>query len=273
MFMQLLQKIFSFVRNGRLSAPHLAGYQGSSFEGSITRALVVLCLFGWPFLAFGSQCANTPNSTWTVDCQAWGVRIDPKLIDPKLNDPKLTDPRDQQLLPLGQRSESGLKSPARPLGQTVTRQPIGLFSELQQRVAVVSDQVAIASRLNQIDPLLVHAVIYVESRFRPGAVSRVGALGLMQVMPATGKRYGIRQAHEELTDATRNIDTGVAHLAMLNKLYQGDLSLVLAAYNAGEGAVKRYGNRVPPFAETQAYVRDVTALYMALQLAVQEAAQ
>lgn len=116
-----------------------------------------------------------------------------------------------------------------------------------------------ASQRHQLDPTLVAALMYVESRYRPDARSPKGALGLMQLMPATAARYGVRSA-TDLLDPRTNIDTGVRHLRMLHDRYDGRLALMLAAYNAGEGAVDRYGQRVPPFAETEAYVRRITAL-------------
>lgn len=104
---------------------------------------------------------------------------------------------------------------------------------------------------------LLHAVIKVESNYNPSAVSPKGATGLMQLMPETGKRYGVT----ELTDPQSNIDGGAKYLRFLLDLFNQDLSLALAGYNAGENAVKRYNNSIPPYAETQDYVRKVTELY------------
>lgn len=104
---------------------------------------------------------------------------------------------------------------------------------------------------------LLHAVIKVESNYNPNAVSPKGATGLMQLMPETGKRYGVT----ELTDPQSNIDGGAKYLRFLLDLFNQDLSLALAGYNAGENAVKRYNNSIPPYAETQDYVRKVTELY------------
>lgn len=104
---------------------------------------------------------------------------------------------------------------------------------------------------------LLHAVIKVESNYNPSAVSPKGATGLMQLMPETGKRYGVT----ELTDPQSNIDGGAKYLRFLLDLFNQDLSLALAGYNAGENAVKRYNNSIPPYTETQDYVRKVTELY------------
>ncbi|MFL9584723.1 lytic transglycosylase domain-containing protein [Stenotrophomonas sp. AB1(2024)] len=108
-----------------------------------------------------------------------------------------------------------------------------------------------------VDARLLHAIVTVESAYNPQARSHAGALGLMQVIPATGKRFGA----SDLFDPLQNLRAGTAYLVWLKRRFGGDLTLVLAAYNAGEGAVQRHGNRVPPFAETRRYVEKVSALY------------
>lgn len=110
-----------------------------------------------------------------------------------------------------------------------------------------------------MDARLLHAIVSVESAYNPHARSHAGALGLMQVIPATGKRFGA----DDLFDPLQNLRAGAAYLVWLNKRFGGDLELMLAAYNAGEGAVQRHGNRIPPFKETRQYVARVTALYRA----------
>ena len=106
------------------------------------------------------------------------------------------------------------------------------------------------ARRHGVDAQLVRSVILVESNFNPAAVSRKGARGLMQLMPGTAQRYGVKNVH----DAVENIRGGVAYLSDLLTAYRGDLTLALAAYNAGEGAVQRHAG-VPPYPETQEYVR------------------
>ena len=108
-----------------------------------------------------------------------------------------------------------------------------------------------------IDPALVKAVAHVESRFNTAAVSPKGATGVMQMMPATAARYGAKQ----LKDARINLDAGTRHLKDLLAQYDGNLPLALAAYNAGGGAVKRYGKNIPPFRETMLYVPEVLTHY------------
>lgn len=113
-----------------------------------------------------------------------------------------------------------------------------------------------------VDPALVHAVIAQESSYNPNALSPAGAAGLMQLMPATAADYGLTP--EQRFDPALNIRAGVRHLKYLQGLFPGDLDLVLAAYNAGQGTVMRYGRQVPPFRETQHYVRTVQADYYLL---------
>lgn len=113
---------------------------------------------------------------------------------------------------------------------------------------------------HSIDPLVLHAVIYQESRYRPQAVSHVGARGLMQIMPGTGLGLGVRHTAHLLDPAT-NVDAGARYLKQMWTRFGGRFDLVLAAYNAGPGAVIKYGYRVPPYRETQDYVAKVTARY------------
>jgi len=114
-----------------------------------------------------------------------------------------------------------------------------------------------AALTHKVDPALVHAVITAESAYNPTAVSPKGAVGLMQLMPDTARRYGVKDSK----DPQANILGGVQYLNDLIALFKGDLKLVLAAYNAGENAVARFGGQIPPFAETRAYVPKVMGMY------------
>lgn len=115
-----------------------------------------------------------------------------------------------------------------------------------------SDLIDRHARARGLDPALVDAVVRAESGYRPEAVSPKGAVGLMQIMPDTGRRFGAR----DLESPEDNLRAGTAYLGYLLGRF-GDLSLALAAYNAGEGAVLRYGNRIPPYPETRAYVQAI----------------
>lgn len=117
-----------------------------------------------------------------------------------------------------------------------------------------------AAAESQIEADLLRAVIVVESGFDPKAVSPKGARGLMQLMPATARAYGARDA----SDPAQNVRAGARYLAELIARYESDLELALAAYNAGETAVERHGGRVPPFAETRRYIPKVMRVYDSL---------
>jgi soluble lytic murein transglycosylase-like protein len=121
----------------------------------------------------------------------------------------------------------------------------------------------IASVANEfgLDAELLHAIVRTESNYDASAVSSKGAIGLMQVMPETGRRFGF----EDLRDPRMNLSAGAAYLKWLLDRFGDDLELALAAYNAGEGAVERYGLSVPPFAETRGYVGAVMARYRVSQ--------
>ena len=132
------------------------------------------------------------------------------------------------------------------------------------RVISLAPALTEAARINQIDPLLLHAIAHVESRHNAQAVSPAGARGAMQVMPATARRFGVTDPERSLHDPETNLRASAALLRTLRERYGDDLRLVLAAYNAGEGAVEKYGRAVPPFPETQAYVKNVLAVYRRL---------
>ncbi|TXK23318.1 lytic transglycosylase domain-containing protein [Ottowia sp. GY511] len=117
-----------------------------------------------------------------------------------------------------------------------------------------------AARAHDIDPLLLHAIARVESRHQPNAVSHAGAHGLMQVIVPTARRFGVGAA-QQLRDPETNLDVSARYLKTLQQRFGNDLPLVLAAYNAGEGAVEKYGRKIPPYRETQGYVRKVIAEY------------
>ena len=115
-----------------------------------------------------------------------------------------------------------------------------------------------ASRIYDIPYALLLAIMHAESHFNPDAVSPAGAVGLMQIMPPTGVRYGVSY---NLADPIKNIDVGARYLKDLLQLFKGDTELAVAAYNSGEGAVLKYGRRIPPYPETRAYVPKVMRLY------------
>jgi soluble lytic murein transglycosylase-like protein len=110
---------------------------------------------------------------------------------------------------------------------------------------------------NGVDPVLLYAIMHRESSFRRMAVSPKGARGLMQLMPGTAARFGV----SNIFDPRQNIEGGARYVRFLLDTFGGDVRLALAGYNAGEGAVMKYGNRVPPYSETQEYVRRIYERY------------
>jgi soluble lytic murein transglycosylase-like protein len=125
--------------------------------------------------------------------------------------------------------------------------------QLKGDIATYDDLITQASERYRIDSALVKAIIKAESNFNHRAVSPVGARGLMQLMPATAATLQVKDSFHPET----NIDGGVRYLRYLMNMFNGNLPLVLAAYNAGENAVMRHNNRIPPYPETQTYVKRV----------------
>src|SRR6476659_1764176 len=114
-----------------------------------------------------------------------------------------------------------------------------------------------SGKRNSVDPLLLYSIMHQESSFKPRAVSYKGARGLMQLMPPTAVRFGVTN----IWDPKQNIEGGARYMRFLLDLFAGDVNLALAGYNAGEGAVLKYGYNVPPYSETQEYVRRIGRRY------------
>jgi soluble lytic murein transglycosylase-like protein len=129
------------------------------------------------------------------------------------------------------------------------------FGTVRLNTDAYSEEIREASARYGVDEAVVRAIIHAESAFRPNARSHAGAQGLMQLIPATAARFGVADAY----DPKQNISGGVQYLAWLTKRFGGDLTLIAAGYNAGEGAVDKYGG-VPPYKETQRYVQRVGQL-------------
>jgi hypothetical protein len=154
--------------------------------------------------------------------------------------------------------------PAEPANAAPARGPSRPLTRDGLRVLSLVPALTAAAREHGLDPLLLHAIAHVESRHNAAAISPAGARGVMQVMPTTGQRFGVTDPERSLLNAETNVRAGAAYLRTLTERYGADLSRVLAAYNAGEGAVAKY-NGVPPYRETQNYVHDVTAIYRRLR--------
>jgi soluble lytic murein transglycosylase-like protein len=114
-----------------------------------------------------------------------------------------------------------------------------------------------SGKRNSVDPLLLYSIMHQESTFKPRAMSNKGARGLMQLIPPTASRFGVTN----IWDPKQNIEGGARYMRFLLDLFAGDVRLALAGYNAGEGAVMKYGYQVPPYSETQEYVRRIGRRY------------
>lgn len=135
--------------------------------------------------------------------------------------------------------------------------PASTLAEMNRRRERLAPLIERAAAENALRPALIHAVVRAESAYRADAVSSKGAVGLMQLMPGTAERYGVVDRY----DPAQNLRGGSTYLRDLLEMFDDDLALALAAYNAGENAVIRYGNKIPPYQETQGYVRKVIDFY------------
>ena len=131
------------------------------------------------------------------------------------------------------------------------------FKDLFKNRQKYSPTIAEAAKVHRLPPALLHAVITAESAYNPDAVSTAGAVGLMQLMPGTAERYGVRNRR----DPTANVSGGTQYLRDLLIMFDDNLVLALAAYNAGENAVINNGRRIPPYKETEVYVQRVLKYY------------
>ena len=151
-----------------------------------------------------------------------------------------------------------LKGKVQPIGYTrismAAERSLGNFTTGSGQI----DQYIVdSSRRYNIDPLLIYAQMHQESSFKLKALSYKGASGLMQLMPATARRLGVT----DIYNPKQNIEGGIKYMRILLDMFGGDVALALAGYNAGEGAVLKYGRRIPPYRETQEYVRRISARY------------
>lgn len=134
---------------------------------------------------------------------------------------------------------------------------LNISGSLQQRQKTLSPMVNKIAREVGVDPFFVHAIISAESAYKPGAKSHAGAMGLMQLMPGTARRFNVSSPFVP----EQNVRGGATYLKWLLKEFGGDMQLAAAGYNAGEGNVRKYGRKIPPFIETRAYVPKVMGYY------------
>src|SRR5215831_18777741 len=174
---------------------------------------------------------------------ASGIRIEKPVLakrSPRNRKPaSLADPGDKVLV--------------RPASMSISRSLDGFTTGDDQ----IDGFIVSSSARNGVDPVLIYAMMHQESSFKPRAVSPKGARGLMQLMPGTAARYGVTNVF----DPRQNIEGGARYMRFLLDLFDGDVQLALAGYNAGENAVLKFGNRVPPYSETIEYVRRIGRRY------------
>lgn len=193
------------------------------------------------------------------------LNIEPVKI-PEITSPASSIPPNHtpQMYQLQYKYRSQSKPALKTKAELPTAQPLTIkfldSNDANKKIADLpfSNEIALAAYAASLDPALIHAVIYVESRYQHRAISPKGAVGLMQVLPGTAARYGIRDA---IYQPKGNIKAGTLYLRDLMVMFDNRLDLVLAAYNAGEGAVKKYSRQIPPYPETRHYVKAVMAKY------------
>lgn len=151
------------------------------------------------------------------------------------------------------RSTSGLYMPRRNAMMT----PSKFLDGFTTGNTTIDSYIAESGKRNLVDPALIYSVMHQESSFKPGAISNKGARGLMQLMPGTAVRFGVTN----IFDPRQNIEGAAKYLKLLLKMFGGNEKLALAGYNAGEGAVLKYGRQIPPYRETQEYVRRISQRY------------
>ena len=202
-----------------------------------------------------SASVSYAQATYQVDNFDFNaVRIQTPPPDPKAKQPagnrKLTSSRNYRYTP----SPDALihltsLSPNPSLGGFTTGNP------------AVDNFIVESGKRNAVDPLLLYSIMHQESSFKPSAMSYKGARGLMQLMPPTAARFGVKN----IWDPQQNIEGGARYMRFLLDLFGGDVRLALAGYNAGEGAVMKYGYQVPPYSETREYVRRIGHRYSVIR--------
>ena len=206
-------------------------------------AAVLLLLVSVPALA---QTEST-NPSYRVDNFdfANGVRIEMPAPPPTR--------KSRKGRMLAASSTEGTLAPARVINMNAS----GALSGFTTGNPTVDSYIIESGQRNSVDPLLLYAIMHQESTFKARAMSNKGARGLMQLMPGTAARFGVTS----IWDPKQNIEGGTRYMRFLLDKFEGDVKLALAGYNAGEGAVMKYGYRIPPYNETQEYVRRISKRY------------
>ena len=209
----------------------------------------------WAVLTSKVAAAAVVGASFVAPCTA-AESVAIFLIDDGSEGIHLSDRRDTEV-----GKASLIVGSLRPAADSTAQPAIVVADVFERQRSALADIVNFAARAQRLDPVLLDAVIGIESGYAPRAVSHRGALGLMQLMPQTAKEYGVTDPF----DPRQNILAGARHLRVLLDQFNQNTALALAAYNAGAAAVLRYRLQVPPFAETIAYVPRVLGRYAALR--------
>ena len=236
----------------------------------------ILLVFALTLLASATASAQNPSASYRFDNfdVPGGVRVaaTPAPSKPARGRLKLT----ARTAASGAQTQAGAQTPSQASAQTPSQTSRALRSS-EVTYGPPSLSMADASALdgfstgdasidrfivdsgtrNGVDPVLLYAIMHRESSFKRNALSPKGARGLMQLMPGTAARFGVTN----IFDPRQNIEGGARYVRILLDMFDGDVRLALAGYNAGEGAVLKYGRRVPPYSETQEYVRRISERY------------
>lgn len=215
--------------------------------------LFVFCLLVTPIAAHAQRIFDNFDTARGV--QVFTPAIIP-VVEPKVQSKKLVKKTVQQRMSV--QDGLSLKNTAQTANYSnflmSSGKSLGNFTTGD---SVIDSYIVDSSKRYNIDPLLIYAQMHQESSFKLKATSYKGARGLMQLMPGTAARFGV----SDIYNPKQNIEAGVKYMRWLLDTFGGDVVLALAGYNAGEGAVMKYGNRVPPYRETQEYVRRIATRY------------
>ena len=213
---------------------------------SFTFVLTLLCVV---------PCFGQSSGAYTFDNFdfASGVRIEVPLASPVKSRNRKGNRMSAARSMSGDNLKESLLSYSSGLAMTTSRSLDGFTTGDSRIDSIIVDS---ATR-NGVDPVLIYATMHQESSFKPHAISNKGARGLMQLMPGTAARFGVAN----IWDPRQNIEGGARYMRYLLDMFGGDVALTLAGYNAGEGAVLKYGRQIPPYSETQEYVRRISRRY------------
>jgi len=209
------------------------------------KSLLILAIF-----AFSAPAALAQTSSYQIDNfdLPKAVQVQTPKLEPK------PAPQTKQLTKLGNYTYS----PAPGALIHLTSQPLNpSLGDFTTGNTDVDNFIVESGKRNSVDPLLLYSIMHQESSFKTRAMSYKGARGLMQLMPGTASRFGVAN----IWDPKQNIEGGARYMRFLLDLFSGDVRLALAGYNAGEGAVMKYGYQIPPYSETREYVRRIGNRY------------